>query len=124
MIKYLSAKPIWFKPTPKINALNEKSLCILQGTDVTLATLRIHGPDPDGFYPGQCAVIAWHTWDDRPDDEPWSGASAAPPIAGSRYWQRFLSQTALDLMRPHNDPSLPESNFLLWIRDEEESPDL
>jgi hypothetical protein len=124
MSRYLLGTPVFLQPTLKIDQMDKKTLCIREGDSFHIATVRVEDADPQGINRGKCAVMVWNSTPDEPDDEPWVPVSSGllPPISRTHYYERFLSQDAVDLIRPHNDPLLPESELLLVIPSEPESP--
>lgn len=59
MNEYLSIKTIWLDPTPKIRALHEKSILLVEGDAKSPARLRVTDADPTGINDGKCSVMVW-----------------------------------------------------------------
>ena len=117
MKEYLSTKPIWLDPSEKITALNGKSILIARSdNDITPAQLRVETAAPNSLERGKVSVIVW---DVAVPDEPWEPVTMNPTapqkFSEIGHWSQFLSQDALDLIRPRNDPSLPYAELLLAL---------
>jgi hypothetical protein len=117
MKEYLSSKPIWHESSEKILALDGKSILIVRSdNDITPGQLRVETAPPNSLEPRKVSVIVWGV---VVPDEPWEPVTMNPTAPQKFYemgqWSQFLSQDALDLIRPQSDPSLSYAELLLAL---------
>jgi hypothetical protein len=113
MRTYLSAQPVWLKPTAQIRALDGKSIVIVDEGSRTPAHLRVSDADPQSCDAGMCSVIAWQT-SMSPMDVKWTDVSSPPPTSQAHQWERYLTEHALPLIHENKEDS-EYSDLLLEI---------
>jgi hypothetical protein len=117
--RYLSDKPVWVTPTPEIRALDNKSLLIIQGDNLSEVELTIEGSPASSVEGGKVSVVGWNV---MVSDEPWKEVTLIPKkaakISDAHYWQQYVTQDALDSIRLHNSRLLGNVDFELVIPDE------
>jgi hypothetical protein len=122
MSKYFSDKPIWFERTAKIDALNGKELLLIRADHIDSANLRVESAAPNSPQHGKVCVVAWNIIvSDEPDEKIEIMPTKAPKYAEIGRYERFLTQDALDSIRPHTARLLGGVEIELVIEDEEES---
>lgn len=125
MTEYLSSDRIWHDSSEELLALGGKSILIVRpDDDITPAQLRVETGAPYSTEHDKVSVIVW---DVVVPVEPWEPVTMTPTapqkFSEIGHWQQFLSRDALNLIRPHNDPSLPHAELLLVLPTASESSD-
>jgi hypothetical protein len=121
MSKYFFDKPIWFERTAKIDALNGKELLLIKRDNTETTNLRIESGEPNSPQRGKVCIVAWNI---TVSNEPWEKIEMIPKAAKyveTGQYERFLTQDALDSIRPHNARLLGNVEIELVIEDDEES---
>jgi hypothetical protein len=107
--KYFPADPVWFTPTEKITALNGKDLLPFRDGDPDLVIhVRVESANPASPNAGKVCVIGTKLVVDMTD---WTETGGDPVTFESDQWQRFLTQAALDSMRPPHRRAASGSRF-------------
>jgi len=114
MKEYLSAKSICLTPTPEIRALDDKTILIVEGESEKSCLLHVRDADPNSIDVGMCSVIAAQYLSEEVEF-PAESRARVIPTATCRSEHAFLSQDALDLIRPRNEQSLHTEELLLII---------
>jgi len=98
----LTNQPVWLKPTPKIRALDGKSVLIKNLTNdrEKSATLRVSDGDPQTTEADKCSVAAQQT---SVGNVEWTDAGKTPPAEQIHVWRAFLNGPAIDLLRPNDE---------------------
>jgi hypothetical protein len=120
MNEFLSNKTIWLDPTPKIRALHGKTILIVEGDQKSPEHLHVAEDDPTGSNAGKCSVTATPV---MTPNFTWSNVSSSqvpPTLLINHPRKRFLSQSAVGLIR-RNDPPQRYGEFLLECPTTEES---
>jgi hypothetical protein len=108
--KYLTTKRIWMKPSPEIRNLDGKFILIVDSEESEVpANLSVSEGDPNGANAGKCSVVVRVT---RVGKVEWR--SASPPTTPTSGCERFLTQDAVDLIRP-NDRDPTQGEFILVL---------
>lgn len=108
--KYLTTKQIWIELTSEIRDLDGESIVIIDSEErETPAYLRVSQADPNGTDAGKCSVEVCVV---RSDKVEWGNAS--PPTTETGGFERFLTQDAVDLIRPNNG-DLAQGNLILEL---------
>ena len=121
MPSYFSATPVFFTPTDKIRAWDEKSIVVTRPSGgKTEATLRVEDADPNSRDGGKCSVAAFHVVLSRDDEGEWveAGFGKATPPTKARMSKRFLMADALNLIESNEE--YPAHDLLLRLPTEED----
>ena len=110
--KYLTTKRIYVELTSEIRCLDGKSILIVDSEESEVpANLSVSEADPKGADSGKSSVVVCVT---RVDKVEWR--SGSPPTTQTRGCERFLTQDALDLIRPSDrDPTYGELILVLPV---------
>jgi hypothetical protein len=102
MSKYFSDKPIWFERTSKIDALSGEELLLIKGDNIESTNLRVESAEPNSPHHGKVCVVAWNVIvSDEPFEKIEIIPTKAPKYAEIGRYERFLTEDALDSIRPH-----------------------
>jgi hypothetical protein len=122
MSKYFSDKPIWFERTEKIDSLDGKELLLIRGENMETRNLRVECAEPNSAQRGKVCVVAWNVIvSDVEFVRVEIAPTKAPKYVETGLYERFLTQDALDSIRPHNARLLGNVEIELVIEDDEES---
>jgi hypothetical protein len=125
MSKYFSDKPIWFERTERIGALHDKELLLIKGDEPNgTVRLRVETGEPNSPQRGKVRIVAWNTIISA---EPFENVEIMPTkaqkYAETGHYEQFLTQDALDSIRPHTAQLLGNVELELVIEDDLESSD-
>lgn len=126
MSKYFSEKAVWFEPNKEIQALDEKKVLFIKGTSQWEMNLRIDSADPNSPKRGKVTVVAWQAGLSHMN-EPWEKIeifpTKPPRYSEASLLQQYLTQDALDSMRPRSSETPEYIDFELVIPDTPEYAD-
>lgn len=123
MSKYFSDKPICFERTEKIDSLHDKELLLIKGDKPNgTVRLRVETGEPNSPQRGKVRVVVWNI---IVSTEAFEDVEIMPTKA-RKYaeigqYEQFLTQDALDSIRPHNARLLGNVELELVIEDDLES---
>jgi hypothetical protein len=113
----LSIQPVWFERTSKIDALHEKELLLIKGDEPNgTVWLRVETVEPNSPQGGKVCIVAWNIIvSTEVFENVEMKPTKAPKYVETGLYERFLTQAALDSIRPHNGRLLGNVEFELVI---------
>jgi hypothetical protein len=113
MSDYLSEIPIWHEPTPTIMALDGKEIMIEDASSLLPAWIVVDHAAPDGPESGKCLVSVNQS--NAVEVHQGDASRGVPPTSQIYRWREYLSQAALDLIRPRTsrESSLAELSLVI-----------
>jgi hypothetical protein len=120
MSDYLSEIPIWHEPNPTIMALDGKEIMIEDEGSLVPAWIAVDHADPNGSESGRCSVSVNQS--NAVEIHQGDASRGVPPTSQIHSWREYLSQTALDLIRPRTSRDSCLAELSLVVPSEEVKP--
>jgi hypothetical protein len=119
MKAYLSDTPVWLNATASTQALDGKSIVIVEGQYRTSAHIRVSDAEPQSQHSGLCHVKVWKASID-PMNVKWTDPGSPLPTARAHQWEMYLTEDALPLI--HQNEENPAYGDLLLEVPEKTKP--